>query len=97
MFGSYLSNNEKMGDIDLAVGLSPKIKSNEKRRELEKEKVREAYRRGRTFGNIVQELAWPPREVFLYLKSRSRSMSLHSIDDKILDQTECKVIYKDDE
>ena len=95
IFGSFLSNKDRINDIDIAVKLSPKISDPERRREIEQQRIKEAYKSGRTFNNFVDELFWPHNEVMHYLKARKRTISLHTTDDEILDKCEVKVIFED--
>ena len=46
------------------------------------------------FSNFVEQLFWPQTEVLKYLKSHSRSISIHTTDDQILKQVDFKVIYE---
>ncbi len=46
-----------------------------------KKRVDVAQAKGRRFPNIVEYLYWPGREVMLHLKARTRSLSLHLMDD----------------
>ncbi len=94
VFGSYLSSEDKIGDIDLAVTLAAKAQDREEAWRLNKERTREACEQGRQFSNIIDELFWPQREVFLMLKNRSRSFSIHSPDDLQLAKTS-KVIFEE--
>jgi predicted nucleotidyltransferase len=95
IFGSFLSNKDRINDIDIAVKLLPKISDTKKRREKEQQRIKDAYKSGRTFNNFVDELFWPHSEVMYYLKARKRTISLHTIDDEILDKCEVKVIFED--
>jgi predicted nucleotidyltransferase len=94
VFGSYLSDREQINDIDVAVELVDKIAEPDKRVEAYEKKAREAHRAGRHFGTYLAELSWARDEVLLFLKSRSRSISLHSIDDAILKQTKTMTVFK---
>jgi len=95
VFGSYLSDKERLNDIDLAIKLVSKEKDQEKRRQRDQERIRIAQKAGRSFSNIVNEIFWPMTEVRLFLKNRSHSISLHDTEDPILKQTKYKVIYED--
>lgn len=94
LFGSMLGNGGTVSDVDVAVALAPKEPDRDRRFAAERERVREARRQGRHFSNLVDELSWPQREVHLFLKSRSRAISLHPIDDPILEQCEQRTIYE---
>lgn len=74
LFGSYLSDKERIGDIDLAVEVHAKY-SAEKQEQLEKKKIEDA-RKVRSFSYWLEEMAWPSREVILFLKSRSTALRI---------------------
>src|SRR5258705_4244782 len=95
LFGSFLTLKESVNDVDLAIKLLPKIGDHEEFQQLSRQRIREAYEKGRTFSNFLDELSWPQMEVKRYLKSRSRILSLHDTDDGILDQCVSQVIYED--
>jgi predicted nucleotidyltransferase len=93
IFGSYLSDQELLGDIDVAVKLCRKVEGDEftKRRD---ERIKLALRSGRTFSNFIDQLYWPHREVWLALTSRKKGLSLHDEDsDEILKKTEFEIVY----
>lgn len=94
VFGSYLSDTEKLGDIDLAIEIVPKESDRKKFRELSIERSREAKLNGRRFNNIVEEVYWSQTEVLMYLKSRSRSISIHFIDEPIIKKSKHRVIFE---
>ena len=78
IFGSYLENKERIGDIDTAVELTPKEGNIDKHHELEDKRRSEIVkRRGYPFSNFSEELAFPTAEVMRFLKKRSTALSLH--------------------
>ena len=95
VFGSYLTQAHELNDVDLLVDLIPRS-PNPREQELLEESVRaRAVKSGRRFGNIVEELAWPQTEVRLFLKNRSRTLSLHYEDHALVERTERRVIFED--
>jgi predicted nucleotidyltransferase len=96
VFGSYLSDKDRINDIDLAVELVHRISDPEQRRAADDARIQEAHAKGRRFSNILVERMWPSYEVLLYLKARSRALSIHSTDDDILKQAQTRVILEDD-
>lgn len=99
VFGSYLTVAPKVNDIDVAVEFAWK---EDHRKVFNKDKAKlalylalKAENRGRSFGTFVDRLFWPEQQVKSFLKSRSRTLSLHPIQDKILDQVEHKVVFSD--
>lgn len=95
VFGSYLGNDEKLGDIDIAIEIVPKEADPNKQLKLGKARSTKARDNGRQFGNYLQELFWPQEEVLRYLKSRSRSISIHFTNDPVLKNAEFRVIYEE--
>lgn len=94
LFGSMLSDAERIADIDLALALQPRETDRDKQRSQEEQRIQEAFEAGRRFSNIVQMLSWPRDEVLLYLRSRSRALSFHDMDDGVLETCEQRVIYE---
>jgi predicted nucleotidyltransferase len=94
IFGSYLGDEERLNDVDIAVKLVHREPDSKRRMELNRERVGEVLRKGRQFSNLVDELSWPQREVLLFLKARSRAIALHTTDDPILRIAKTQVIFK---
>lgn len=92
VFGSYLSDAQKLSDIDIAVELVPRYSGDEFRLRHSRS-IKAAEKRGRAFRDWFEGLCWPQNEVFLFLKSRSRSLSLHGIEDPAWSASKHKVIY----
>jgi predicted nucleotidyltransferase len=90
-FGSYIQDTETVNDIDIAIELGPKITSRKQREKLYAKRRRESKR---NFGTQVAYLGWPVQEVWLFLKSRSHTLSLHDFnsDKKFLNTIENKVM-----
>lgn len=88
-----LTDAERVSDVDLAVELSSKFDDQEGRNTARQKRIEEARKSGRFFGNIIHELSWPRTEVLLFLKSRSRALSLHDMDDAVLQKTSTRQIH----
>ncbi len=97
LFGSYLTDAERVNDIDLAVQLAPRWDGFDVGRQYQKEqeRVRLAPRHRKRNAFAVEQ--WPWREVFLFLKGRSRAFSFHGIDDPILRGIPKRVLYSSEE
>ena len=93
LFGSYLDNKERIGDIDIAVNITPKYSKN-KQIKLEDIKIKEANRSDKNFKSSLDLLFWPYMEVCMYLKSRKRSISLHRIEEVVQYNYKSKIIFK---
>jgi hypothetical protein len=75
LFGSMLSCVDRLGDVDVAIDLRPRISDSARfgqqcdlRRHLAEE-------RGRAFPTVIEWATWPQKEVVLQLKARSRSLT----------------------
>jgi predicted nucleotidyltransferase len=80
VFGSFLTESEMLGDVDLAVSTTCRIKGNDEYHKLRKARVEEARARGRTFQSFYDELSWAQREIILRLRNRSNSLSIHHLE-----------------
>jgi hypothetical protein len=98
VFGSYLSDKERLSDLDLNLEMVCKIPKGKfgQYRELMKERVRAAIIAGRTFSNSSQQSMWPETEVLLFLKNRSHVYSFHRYyEDELPLYPAGKLIYED--
>ena len=97
VFGSYLTDVERVNDIDLAVELVPRWDGFNVgiQHRKEQERVRLAPRH-RTRNALAVE-QWPWREVFLFLKARDRAFSFHDMRDSILYGIAKRVLYPPEE
>lgn len=92
-FGSYLTDAKQLGDVDLAVKLELKEPDSKRRQAMEENHLHQARAGGRRFQNVVDELFWPQLEVRLYLKARSRVLSIHESDDPSALGARSRVIF----
>jgi hypothetical protein len=77
VFGSYLGETERIGDLDVAVELVRREPDFDKHTAANSRRVAEEFARGRRFSNIVDQAFWWQREAMLFLRRRSRGLSLH--------------------
>jgi len=92
VFGSYLDSSvERLGDLDVAVQLSPRSGGQEFQ-----ERCRErSAMSGRNFSTYLDSLVWPQTEVLMRLKNRSRVISLHDAkQDDVVRTAVRKAIYQ---
>lgn len=75
VFGSYLEDTNRLGDVDVAVDLQPRIPLEGNWVEVFQN---HAENSGRSFATFEDAIDWPRREVSLFLKSRKRSVSIQS-------------------
>lgn len=93
VFGSYLSDKETLGDLDVGVKLSRKNKPGDFTKRNQK-RIALAKANGRQFSNSTEQLLWPHREVMLMLKARQRGLSLHDMDeDEVFGITETRLVF----
>jgi len=95
IFGSYLTNVERLSDIDIAVEIVPKENDSEKHRILVEKRIKEVQLAGRRFKSYLEALFWPRIEVEQFLRARSSSISLEAFDDKAFDKENSKIIFSD--
>lgn len=79
VYGSFLTENESLGDVDFAIELTPREPDQDKRFKLIRAKINIARSKGRRFANLTDEVSWPQTEVRLFLKNRKRSVSIHML------------------
>ena len=77
LFGSMLSDVERLGDVDVAIDLQPKVTEETSFQEWCMARRRVAAAEGRSFSTTFEWATWPKLEILLLLKARSRSLSLH--------------------
>jgi predicted nucleotidyltransferase len=99
VFGSYLTDAIRINDIDVAVELTWKenhpMVLNEDKAQLALNLSIIAEDKGKKFSSFIDRLEWPEHEVRLFLKSRSRTLSIHSIHDEILNRVEYRVFFSE--
>jgi predicted nucleotidyltransferase len=91
--GSYARGENTLGDLDIFYGLKPRFRQSE-REQARKQRIDIAFKKGRRFSNIVEELYWPEHEIGLHLKSRTRGLSLHGLDEFFKMKKDKKFAYK---
>ncbi len=96
VFGSYLTEKERINDIDVAIELISRYNDPDRRQAAMQARICQAYKAGRQFSSLMDELEWPDKEVLLFLKSRSRAISLHTTDDAILKQAQSQIVFEDE-
>lgn len=73
VFGSYLTDAPRLGDLDVSFKRYRKEPDDRKFFALSTAQSRSS---GRRFSNITEEICWPVTKVYLFLKNRSRTLSL---------------------
>lgn len=75
VFGSFLKNVDRLGDVDVAVDMDYRIPRD---KNLWKAVQKYAEDSGRNFQTFEAEHAWPMREIKLLLKARKRTIRIES-------------------
>jgi predicted nucleotidyltransferase len=81
LFGSMLTDIDRLGDVDVAIRLEPKLSDEYSHDDLCKARRKFAEARGRTFYGVFDWAMWPTHEVLLQLKARSSILSLHDLSE----------------
>jgi predicted nucleotidyltransferase len=92
VLGSYARGAERPNDVDIACELGPRWTGNE---QLVQEQVRREIRR-QPFRNLTEWATWPKLEVFRFLKTRARGLSIHELEYWILQTTDHTVLFRDE-
>ena len=81
LFGSMLSDVERLGDVDVAIRLEPKVSEDNAHEQWCSARRRTAEAKGRNFHGVLDWAMWPTQEILLQLKARSGSLSLHDFSE----------------
>ncbi len=92
LFGPFLEGAEKVKNVDVAVELSPKERNETKLEERVTKQADEAEAAGKRFKSFADRRAWGKNNVLEFLKGKTRSLALHTLDDAILTRPH-KIIY----
>jgi hypothetical protein len=77
LFGSMISDQPLVGDVDLAVLLEPRADDADVQDANEEAFIKRAHEDGVYFSTFLEQIAYPQTAVWKYLKARSRILSLH--------------------
>ena len=93
VFGSFLSPTEELGDVDVGIELERKPVRDQTFMHLAEARRKLAQERGRRFRNLTEWVTWPTQEIWLFLKSRARQLSIHDFRElKRLPPCRCKIL-----
>lgn len=95
VFGSYLTDVKRLGDVDLVIRLRPRSSDIDVQWRANQRRVDLATAQGRRFGSSFQSLIWPQVEVLRFLKGGRRFLSFHDSDDAILTVTRSEVLFEE--
>ena len=92
VFGSYVLGVDRPNDVDIGCVLRPRWTG-------ERQRAQEQGRReirGQPFRNMSEWASWPRLEVIRFLKARARRLSIHELEDWILQTPDHEVLFNDD-
>jgi predicted nucleotidyltransferase len=93
LFGSYLTDAPEVSDVDIALDVAPKEDDIELwGRQLE-ERRDELIKSGKQLNSILEQAVAPQSEVWSFLKSRSRVISMHIATKELFNLTGGKVLF----
>lgn len=78
VFGSYLTEKAKLGDIDIAVQFSPKNRNPQEHWQLCQE---QGAKEGPADSSFLGQLVWAQNKVLRALRAKHYAFSLHSYDE----------------
>jgi len=93
LFGSFLLDLEFVNDIDIAIEITRKEFADETWEAKDKAKVREAANKSVRFDSFISELLYSYNEVIKFLRAKSSYISIHTMEDGILNQTKTVQVY----
>lgn len=93
-FGSYLTDAEVLGDVDVAVELTPRIEDKKQHFEMSRQYAKDAELAGRRFPHLIDRLAWPQNELLQIIKKKSGYLSIHTTADEVLQTASPRVLYQ---
>jgi len=100
LFGSYITDKERINDVDIGFEYTQKSKDEDEFKRMCELSVQKAKEHGKQLTTYMDQLYWPYQEMLLFLKSRSRVISLHeaSADGLFekLEDSEKRVVFEED-
>lgn len=97
VFGSYLSDAELLGDVDLSLVLDDRYHDATARKAGHDARIKAAQEAGRHFKDYMAMLFWPRQEVLLFLKHRSHALSLHEESrEQVLSKQLSRIVFDAD-
>ena len=98
VFGSFVSDKQKLGDIDVAVHLEAKQSTEDEYRRRMDGLLARAWLEGRAPSNVVEASCWSCLEVFRDLRRGLRQLRLHELHGlQKLGGLECCIVFGDPE
>jgi predicted nucleotidyltransferase len=76
VFGSYLTDKDLLGDLDVCLSLEPRESNQDQHKKLHEARINRAFAEGQRFSSLGDELLYPYIECFRFLKGRSPKLNL---------------------
>jgi hypothetical protein len=96
VFGSFLSKTADLGDVDVGIQLERKPMSQEVFMRLAEARRQLALKGGKRFRNISHWATWPTQEIWQFLKSGARQLSIHDFRElRRLPPFSCRILLGD--
>lgn len=92
LFGSYLGDSPTVNDIDVIIELQPKETDQKKHARLMEQRRKEVLAQEVHIRNFLELVTYAETEVWKYLKSHSRVISLHTSDQDVTQLGKHKVV-----
>ncbi|HEX7892721.1 MAG TPA: nucleotidyltransferase domain-containing protein [Terriglobales bacterium] len=81
LFGSMVTGDGSVSDIDLAVELEANEKDPIRFQELSRKRIADARSAGKRFSTYTEALLWPRQEIYKFCSRRVRGVNLHDLSD----------------
>ena len=88
VFGSYLTDKNLLGDLDVCLSLAPREK-NKAHMKLHQGRINRAFAEGHRLSSLSDEICYPIDECYKFLKGRSPKLNL--ADFSAIETLDCSV------
>lgn len=89
VFGSYLTDKNLLGDLDVCLSLAPREKNKAQHMRLHQGRINRAFAEGRRLSSLGDEIWYPIGECYEFLKGRTAKLNL--ADFEAIETLECSV------
>jgi len=89
VFGSYLTDKNLLGDLDVCLSLAPREKNKAQHMKLHQDRINRAFAEGHRLSSLSDEIWFPIGECYQFLKDRSPKLNL--ADFEAIETLNCSV------
>jgi len=89
VYGSYLTNKNLLGDLDVCLILAPREKNEAQHMKFHQGRIKRAFAEGHRLSSLSDELWYPIGECYKFLKNRSLKLNL--ADFEAIETLDCSV------